>query len=70
MQGMSCKLGNMISNSYGHDIWNKTPCTSVTKHEFSAAHKESTLNPPVPKKASIPVFAFSVFSNNSTHKKL
>ncbi len=46
-QGMLCKLCRKYDkHSYGHDTWNKTPCTrmrlqSITTHELSAAHKDS-----------------------------
>ena len=46
-QGMFCKLCRKYDkHSYGHDIWNRTPCTrlrlqSIISHENSAAHRES-----------------------------
>ena len=46
-QGMFCKLCKKYNqHSFGHDIWNKTPCRrlrlqSITSHENSSVHKES-----------------------------
>ena len=46
-QGMFCKLCRKYDkHSYGHDIWNRTPCTrlrlqTIISHENSAAHRVS-----------------------------
>lgn len=46
-QGMICKLCKKYNqHSFGHDIWNQTPCTrlrlqSITSHENSSVHRES-----------------------------
>ena len=44
---MFCKLCRKYDkHSYGHDVWNKTPCTrlrlqSITSHENSSAHTDA-----------------------------
>ena len=46
-QGMLCKLCRKYNqHSFGHDIWNQTPCRrlrlqSIVSHENSSAHMES-----------------------------